>query len=195
MNRYLIRFIGVMTGILLFAGITFTLASEFSVNTHRFDPYKQFKFRIKWDGRYIPGITRVSGLHRTTTVVKYRDGKEKGSSRKIPGNTEFLPLVLERGRTHDTAFEQWADQIWKYDAGSRNTNSQNDYLKNIRIELYNEADQLVMAFTVYGCWPSKYSPLMELEANTNEVAVEALELQYQGWERDYSVYEPSEPSF
>ncbi len=42
---------------------------QFVVNPHRFDPYEQFKFRLKWDGRYVPGVCYVSGLCRRTEVV------------------------------------------------------------------------------------------------------------------------------
>ena len=47
--------------------------AQFSVNAQRFDPYKNFKFRVKWDGRYVAGISKVSALKRTTEVVRHRD--------------------------------------------------------------------------------------------------------------------------
>ncbi len=44
---------------------------EFPVNPTRFDPYKNFKFRIKWDGAYIAGVSKVSALKRTTEVIEF----------------------------------------------------------------------------------------------------------------------------
>jgi phage tail-like protein len=186
-------------GIILFIGILFTCltarAAEFTVNPYRFDPYKQYKFRVKWDGKYIPGIIRVSGLHRTTKVVTMRNGNESSKLRKMPGQTDYEPIILERGRTHDTEFEKWTNKVWNFGAGLGSEASLKDFRKDIMIELYNEAGQLVMSFKVYRCWPSKYSALQELDANKPDIAIESIVLEHEGWERDYAVTEPTEPSF
>jgi len=179
---------------LILAGLA-TQAAEFTVNPYRCDPYKQFKFRVKWDGKYIPGIIRVSGLHRNTTVVTMRNGSESNKLRKLPGQTEYEPIVLERGRTHDTEFEKWANKVWNFGSGLGAESSLKDFRKDIIIDLYNEAGQLVMSFKVYRCWPSKYSALQALDANNPDIAIEAIILEHEGWERDYAVTEPTEPSF
>ncbi|UCE46193.1 MAG: phage tail protein, partial [Phycisphaerales bacterium] len=59
-------------------------------------------------------------------------------------------------------------------------------------EVYNEAGQLVLAYKVYRCWVSSYQALPELDANANEVAIESIVLQNEGWERDTDVSEPVE---
>lgn len=168
---------------------------QFVVNPHRFDPYKQFKFRVKWDGRYVPDVCYVSGLRRRTEVVTHREGGDPSSVRRSPGQTTYEPIVLERGRTHDTEFEQWANKVWHFGSGLGSEVSLKDFRKDIVIELYNEAGQLVMAWRVYRCWPSEYTALTDLDANETCVAREVLVLQHEGWERDYDVVEPSEPSF
>ena len=190
----LFKFAGMILGFLLLCP-TIGSAQQFSVNPHRFDPYKRFKFRVKWDGRYVPGIIHVSGLNRTTSVVTHREGGEPNVVRKSPGLTVYEPITLERGRTHDTSFERWASKVYNYGSGSGAESSLEDFRKDIIIELYNEAGQLVMAFRVYRCWPSKYSPLRELDASSRDIALETMVLEYEGWERDYDVMEPSEPSF
>lgn len=167
---------------------------QFSVNPTRFDPYKQFKFRIKWDGRYIPGVARVSALRRTTEVVEHREGGDPSSSRRSPGQSRFDPLVLERGRTHDDEFERWANRVWSYGAATGAEVSLADFRKDIIVDLFNEAGQKVMAFKVFRCWPSEYVALEDLDANGTAVAVERLVLQNEGWERDLDVTEPQEPS-
>ena len=179
----------------LFLGFSISQAIDFAVNTHRFDPYKQFKFRVKWDGKYVSGVFRVSGLHRNTKVITHREGSEPSISRKMPGETVYEPIVLERGRTHDLAFEQWANKVWNFGAGLGSEVSLKDFRKDIIIELLNEAGQLVMVWKVYRCWPSHYSPLQELDANSTAIAVETLVLENEGWERDYEVTEPTEQSF
>jgi phage tail-like protein len=175
--------------------LTLVAAQEFVVNTHRFDPYKQFKFRVKWDGKYIPGIVYVSGLNRKTQVVTHRSGSDSGTDRKSPGQTTYEPIALKRGRTHDTSFEQWANKVYNYGSGPGGGISLADYQKDIIIELCNEAGQTVMAFKVYRCWPSHYSALNQLNSMSGDAALETMILEHEGWERDYEVREPAEPSF
>jgi len=169
--------------------------AQFTVNAQRFDPYKNFKFRVKWDGRYVAAVSKVSSLKRTTEVVKHREGGDLSSSRKSPGRTEFDAITLERGVTHDTEFEKWANKVWNYGAGLGAEVSLKDFRKDIIIELYNETGQLVIAYKVFRCWVSEFQALPDLDANANAVAIARLKLENEGWERDYEVAEPSEVSF
>jgi phage tail-like protein len=168
------------------------LGASFSVNPERFDPYKNFKFRVKWEGRYIVGVSRISGLRRNTEVVMHREGGDPSSTRKSPGRTEYDAITLERGVTHDTEFERWANKVWNLGSGRGAEVSLKDFRKDIIIELYNEAGQLVIAYKVFRCWVSSYQALPELDANANEVAIESIVLQNEGWERDTDVNEPVE---
>jgi phage tail-like protein len=167
----------------------------FVVNPHRFDPYKNFKFRVKWDGRYVAGISKVSALIRMTEVIEHREGSNPSTVRKSPGVTNYEPITLERGVTHDLEFESWANKVWKFGAGLGTEVSLADFRKDIIIELYNEAGQLVLAYKVYRCWVSEYQALPELDANGSAVAIERLTLQHEGWQRDEAVTEPVEPSY
>lgn len=169
--------------------------AQFSVNASRFDPYKNFKFRVKWDGRYVAGISKVSAMKRTTEVVKHREGGDPSINRKSPGRTEFEAITLERGVTHDTEFEKWANKVWNYGSGPGGEVSLKDFRKDLIIELYNEAGQLVIAYKVFRCWVSEFQALPDLDANANAVAISRLKLENEGWERDVEVSEPSEPQF
>jgi phage tail-like protein len=169
--------------------------AEFTTNATRFDPYKNFKFRMKWDGRYVAGVSKVSALKRTTEVVTHRNGGDPSSSRKSPGRTEFEAVTLERGVTHDVEFEQWANKVWNYGNGLGSETSLKDFRKDVILEVYNEAGQLAIAYKVFRCWVSEFQSLPELDANANAVAIQTLKLENEGWERDYEVAEPSEPSF
>ncbi len=166
----------------------------FSVNTHRFDPYKNYKFRVKWDGRYVAGISKMSALKRTTEVVKHRDGGDPNTSRKSPGRSEPEPITLERGVTHDIEFEAWANKVWQQGAGLGAELSLKDFRKDLIIEMYNEAGQLVLAYKVFRAWVSEYQALPELDANANAVAIQTIKLENEGWERDREVAEPAEPA-
>ena len=167
---------------------------QFSVNATRFDPYKNFKFRIKWDGRYVAGISKVGALKRTTEVVTHREGGDPSSDRKSPGRSQYEAITLERGVTHDPDFEDWANKVWNFGAGNGSEVSLKDFRKDIIIEMYNEAGQLVIAYKVYRCWVSEYQSLPELDANANAVAIQTIKLENEGWERDVEVTEPTEPT-
>jgi len=169
--------------------------TSFPVNPHRFDPYKQFKFRVKWEGRYVAGVSRVSPLTRRTDVITHREGGEPSTQRSSPGLTRFEPITLERGRTHDIDFEQWANKVWNLGSKPGSEVSLRDFRRDITIELYNEAGQLAMAFNVFRCWPSEYVALGELDADEGVVAFESLTLEHEGWERDYEVAEPQETAY
>lgn len=168
--------------------------TEFTVNSTRLDPYKNFKFRIMWDGRYVAGISKCGMLKRTTEVVKYREGGHPSTSLKMPGRTDFDAINLEKGLTHDTAFEQWAGKVWALHAGFGAEVSLKDFRKDIIIDVFNEAGQKAISYKVYRCWPSEYQALPDLDANANAVAIARLKLECEGWERDLSVTEPAEPS-
>ncbi len=169
--------------------------AQFSVNPSRFDPYKQFKFRVKWDGRYVAGVSEIGALRRATEVIKHRDGGDPSTSRKSPGRTEYDPITLKRGVTHDPEFERWATKVWNLGAGVGTEVSLKDFRKNITIELYNEAGELAIAYLIYRCWVSEWQALPELDAGNSAIAIERITLQHEGWERDQQVVEPTEPTF
>jgi phage tail-like protein len=167
---------------------------QFSANMQRVDSYKSFKFRVKWDGRYVAGVRKVGALKRKAEVVEEREGGDPSTSHKSPGQITYEPILLERGVTHDTEFEAWAGKVWSYGTRLGAEVSLADFRKDIIIEVYNEAGQLALAYKVYRCWVSEFQALPDLDAKANEVAIETMTLQNEGWERDTSVLEPNEPS-
>ena len=168
--------------------------AQFSVNPTRFDPYRNFKFKVMWDGEYVAGVSKVGALKRTTEPVEHRSGGDPSTIRKTPGQVKYEPLTLERGVTHDPEFENWANKVWHYGSKLGKEVSLKDFRKNIIIEMYNEAGQKVLAYKVYNCWVSEYQALPELDASGNAVAIQTLTLQHEGWERDTEIGEPEELS-
>jgi phage tail-like protein len=166
----------------------------FPANPQRRDPYKNFKFRLKWDGKYVAGISKVSSLKRTTEVVEHREGGDPSTSRKSPGRNKFDAVTLERGLTQDLAFHDWAGLVWNFGAALGSEVSLANFRKDIYLEFYNEAGQLVMAYKIFRCWVSEYQALPDLDANANAIAIEHIKLECEGWERDTSVVEPQEPT-
>ncbi|MEA3189685.1 MAG: hypothetical protein QOD77_267 [Thermoplasmata archaeon] len=168
---------------------------QFSVNSHRFDPYKNFKFKVKWDGEYVAGISKVSALKRTTEVVEHREGGDPSSGRKSPGRTKFEPITLERGVTHDKEFEQWANKVWNITGGTSAETSLKDFRKDLVIDVFNEAGQKVVSYRVYRAWVSEFQAQADLDANANAVLIQSIKLENEGWLRDDAVAEPTEGSF
>jgi phage tail-like protein len=167
---------------------------QFAKN-ERFDPYKNFKFRVRWDGKIVAGISKVGMLKRTTTPISHREGGDPSTSRKSPGRNEFDAITLERGVTHDPEFELWAGKVWNISGGAGGEVSLRDFRKDIFIEVYNEAGQLAISYKVFRCWVSEFQALPDLDANANAIAIQHIKLENEGWERDTDVKEPTEPSF
>lgn len=162
--------------------------AEFTVNATRFDPYKAFMFRIKWDGRYVAGISKMSALRRTTEPVVHRDGGDPSHERKTPGKTKYEAVTLERGVTHDLDFESWANLVHSLDSPI----SLRNFRKDTTVDVFNEAGQLAISYKLLRCWPSEFQALPALDAGTVGVAIETLKLELEGWERDVAVTEPTE---
>lgn len=162
----------------------------FSVNTHRFDPYRNFKFRIKWDGQYVAGLSKCTALKKTTEMTEWREGGDPSTSRKLPGKTSYDAITLDAGVTHDTAFEEWANLVNNFQGDA--AMSLRNFRKDITIDVFNEAGQKVISYNVFRCWVSEYQALPELDAAGNAVAIQTIKLENEGWERDTSVTEPTE---
>ena len=162
---------------------------QFSVNTNRRDPYKKFQFRVKWDGKIVAGVSKMSPLSRTTDVITHREAGDTNIDRKSPGRTHYTPIVLERGVTHDPEFEAWANLV--YNKGTESMSLKN-FRKDIVIELLNEARVPAIAYKVFRCWVSQYTALPELDAEANAVAIQSITIEHEGWERDTSLAEPKE---
>ncbi len=165
-------------------------APQFAVNAHRFDPYKSFKFRIRWDGKYVAGVSNISALKKSTEPVTHREGGDPSTSRVSPSAWSFDPITLQRGVTHDREFEAWANLVYTTDGDA--AISMKSFRKDVIIELLNEQGDVAKAYKVYRCWVSEYTALPELDSNGNAVAIESLVLQNEGWERDVEAPELEE---
>ena len=166
--------------------------ARFSVNSTRFDPYLGFRFKVKWDGQYVAGLNKCGALKKTTEVTPWYEGGDSSGPHQIPGKTKYDPITMEAGITHDTAFEDWANKVNNFQGDA--AMSLATFRKDITIEVYNPEGQKVLAYNVYRCWVSEYQAMPDLDANANAVAIEHIKLENEGWERDTSVTEPTEPT-
>lgn len=164
--------------------------AKFTVNTHRFDPYRNFKFKVKIDNQYVAGLSKCSSLKRTTEVTPWREGGDPSTSRQLPGKTKYEAITLEAGVTHDTTFEDWANLVHNFQGDA--AGSLKNFRKDIAIDVFNEGGQKVFSYNVFRCWVSDYQALPDLDAGANAVAIQTIKLENEGWERDKSVTEPTE---
>lgn len=166
------------------------MAKGFVKNAKRFDPYKNFKFRILWDNKPVMGVSKVSALKRTTEVVKHRDGGDNSTDHKSPGRTSYEAITVERGLTHDPEFEAWANKVHPYSGDTAMDLAA--YKKNLTLEMLNEKGHVVYRYFLYDCWVSEYKAIPDLDANANGVAIESLKIELEGWDRDKDTKEPNE---
>lgn len=164
--------------------------AEFNVNTTRLDPYRSFLFQIVMGETVVAGVSKVGALKRATEVVSHREGNSISHQLQSPGLTSHEPIMLERGVTFDTAFHDWANQV--YSPEGLGGVSLKDFRKDIRINLMNLQGVAVVSYIAYRCWPSEYVALPELDANNNAVAIQSLTLVNEGWELDPAVKEQLE---
>ena len=162
---------------------------------NRFDPYKNFKFVVTIDNKIVAGVSKVSGLKKTTEVVEHREGGDPSTSRKSPGRTKFEAITLERGVTADRDFEKWANQVWLFKGQAGGESALKNFRKDISITLRNEAGQAVLRWFVYRCWVSEFQALPDLDANANAIALEHVKIENEGWSRDIALTIDTEPEF
>jgi phage tail-like protein len=163
---------------------------QFSANADRVDPYRNFKFRIKFGTQYVAGLSKCSALKKTTEMTEWRSGGDPSTSHKMPGKTSYEAITLEAGLTHDTAFEDWANLVNHFESDA--DMSLKDFRRNVTIEVLNLQGVPVMSYNVYRCWVSEYQALPELDATGNAVAIQTIKIENEGWKRDESVAEPTE---
>jgi phage tail-like protein len=168
-----------------------------NASTYPNNPALTYNFMVKWDSNYVAAVSQVTGLTKTTAVVPFRAGGQPQTTFKIPGQTDYQPITLMRGITTDVTFEQWANKMWYYPNTQQfgEEVSLSDFRKDIQLEMYNQAGQLIIRYNIYRCWPSSYTALPDLDAGANVVALATLVLQNEGWDRDTTVTAPTLPSF
>ena len=164
--------------------------AKFTANPQRFDPYRNFKFRVKIDNRYVARLSKCSALKKTTEKVDWYESGDPSTPHRLPGKTSYEAITLTAGVTHDSAFEEWANQVNNFQGDA--AMSLKNFRKNLTIEVYNEAGQLALSYQVFRCWVSEYQAIPELDAGGNAVALQTIKLENEGWQRDTAVQEPTE---
>lgn len=166
-------------------------APLFPINTHRYDPYRTFKFQVMFDGKVVAGLTKMSALKKTTEVVPWRYAGDPSHERKLPGGTKYEAITLEQGLTHDPVFEEWANLVNNIDGDA--AVSLLNYRKPVVINVLNLQNGVAFSYKLLRAWVSEYQAVPDFDANSmNTVAIQTLKVEHEGWQRDASVAEPTE---
>ena len=152
------------------------------------DPLLGFKFIVMWDGAQVAGVSKIGALQSKTEKVGYANDPAP----VIPGQTSYEPITLERGSIIDVAFEQWVNKVLFFEnTGNLGEEvSLSDFRKDVTIMLCNQAGQVMKQYLAFNCWPSEYTATPDLDAASNDVALESMTLQCEGWQRDDSFTAP-----
>ena len=144
----------------------------------RNEPYPAYNFEVTFtgisdDGHAVKGaFCEVSGLGVDIEVIEYRSGNDKvNTPHKLPGLHKFPNITLKRGVIGDLTFWNWL----------RETMNGQIVRTDGTITLLDEQRQPVLAWKFHRAWPCKWEG-PRLNAKSNEVAIETLEICHEGLE-------------
>ena len=172
--------------------------AQFSKQPLRYDPYKNFKFRVKFGTSpdYVAGVSKVSALKRTTEVVEHREGGDPEHVAQISRAQQVRGHHAGTRRHPRHRFRGLGQQGVELQRRRRASNrSLADFRKDIIIDVFNEAGQKVKSYHVFRCWVSEYQATSDFDANANAVLIEHIKIENEGWQRDVSVTEPTPAQF
>ena len=135
--------------------------AQFTVNATRFDPYKSFMFRVKWDGEYVAGLSKMSALKRTTEPVVAPRGRRPVARAQEPGQVEVRRRDA-RARRHATTRRSRRGPT----SCTRSSSpiSLKNFRKDVIVDVFNEAGQKVLSYQLFRCWVSEFQALPALDA-------------------------------
>jgi phage tail-like protein len=142
----------------------------------RHGPYRQMRFILELDGIVKAGFSRCHIPENRTNVVKYREGNDPPTRRKLWGLNEYGPLVLESGVTDDSVvLYEWRKKVEQ---------GQVDEARgNVAIVLLDEEGNPGPRWEFKQAWPARYHG-PQLDANRDAVAIERLVIAHEGMQRD-----------
>jgi phage tail-like protein len=151
----------------------------------RRDPYRNFNFRILFDGTEVAACRKMSALDATVNVVKFRAGNSLSTvDEAMPGRVEFPPVTFEGGVTDDLTFEAWARALVRHGHERQPTRqTEPNFRKDIEVLVLDVDGRPVRRYKLYHCFVSKFTQISDLAADGNDVLIETLEITHEGFER------------
>jgi phage tail-like protein len=135
------------------------------------DPYLAQSFLVEIDGVTVAGFSEVSGLSVEISPVEYRNGSEDTTVRKIPGLAKYANITLKRGVVGDLTLWQWLNAVRHGEVQRRDG----------VIVLLDARREPVLRIRFRRGWVCKWEG-PTLNAQSNEVAMESIEICHEGLE-------------
>lgn len=147
----------------------------------RFDPYRNFKFKVKIDGQVVAGLSKMSALKKTTEGIDWAEAGDNFNPRRLPGKTKYEAVTLEKGMTNDKVFEDWADLVNKYKG---NAIKAEEFRKDIQLMVCDMNGTPKITYNLYSCWVSEFQAIPDMDVTQNGVAIQTIKLENEGFEKD-----------
>jgi phage tail-like protein len=149
------------------------------------DPYRNFNFKILIDNVEVAACKKMSKLSAAVEVVKFRAGNSLSPAPELlPGRVTYDTITLENGLTNDKAFHDWAGLLITNAFMPVSRQIEPQFRKTLDIRVYDlDARTEVRAYTVFNAWVSKYTAMPDLVGDSNDVAIESIDICHEGWLR------------
>lgn len=138
----------------------------------RQDPYRGYNFRVEIDGIDRGGFREMSGLDTAQDPVEYREGTDPLTQRKLFGLVKYSNISLKWGITDDAQLWEWRKEVMD---GTITR-------KNVSVVLMDDVGEEKIRWNIFNAWPTKWTA-PGLNATSNDVAVETLELAHERVEK------------
>jgi phage tail-like protein len=121
-------------------------------------------------------FTEVGGLSMEIGTEEIAEGGENRFTQKYPTRTKYPELVLKRGLLTNSEVMKWI---------RRALEEQRVEPKNVDVKLLNEKHEPLLTWHVTNAYPTKWA-VSDLNATSNAVVIETLQLSYQYFTLDKS---------
>lgn len=142
------------------------------------DPLKVFNFIVEIDGFARLGFMEATGLQKNIAIIEYREGGDNSHVRKSPGLSSFDNLVLKRGKLvrstegGDDDIYDWVTEV--HDATA--LGAALEFRRTVDLVLFHRDRTEAARYRIPDTFPARYKPFSDLNATSDEDAIEELEL-------------------
>lgn len=137
-------------------------------------PYRNIRFLLELDGITKAGFASSHIPERRTDVIRYREGTDPPTPRKLAGLNRFGRLVLETGITDSMELYEWYELV---------AQGQGDEARRVAaVILLDREGNSAAQWNLAGAWPARYEA-PRLDATGEDVAIETLEIVCEDVER------------
>ncbi len=146
-----------------------------------FDPYRNFRFKVKIDGQVVAGFSKMNVLKKITEGTNWVEAGDNRNFRCLPSKTKYEPVTLEKGITDDKIFEEWSTLVNK---STDNATKAGKLQKDIQIMICDLNGTPELTYNIYNCWVSEFQAVPDMDATQNSVAIQTIKFENEGFAID-----------